>query len=135
MSRSSHVHLTFISRSSHVHLTFIPNSPRITARILTCRGFLLLQTELSQNLQQLSERARSTTEFIQRLKGMTDKVHVSIRSFGIRFKIRVDGHVMRSGAVKLRKDMALITSVLCVADSSLITERMMRTCKEHPDGL
>nr|KAF7438853.1 hypothetical protein H0235_001244 [Vespula pensylvanica] len=32
-------------------------------------------TELSQNLQQLSERARSTTEFIQRLKGMTDKVH------------------------------------------------------------
>ena len=37
-----------------------------------------LQTELSQNLQQLSERARSTTEFIQRLKGMTDKVHVSI---------------------------------------------------------
>lgn len=41
--------------------------------------FTLLQTELSQNLQQLSERARSTTEFIQRLKGMTDKVHVSIR--------------------------------------------------------
>ncbi|XP_034187505.1 E3 ubiquitin-protein ligase Trim9 isoform X3 [Osmia lignaria lignaria] len=33
------------------------------------------ETELSQNLQQLSERARSTTEFIQRLKGMTDKVH------------------------------------------------------------
>ncbi|XP_046417060.1 E3 ubiquitin-protein ligase TRIM9 isoform X1 [Neodiprion fabricii] len=33
------------------------------------------KTELSQNLQQLSERARSTTEFIQRLKGMTDKVH------------------------------------------------------------
>lgn len=42
------------------------------------RLLLLLQTELSQNLQQLSERARSTTEFIQRLKGMTDKVHVSI---------------------------------------------------------
>ncbi|XP_011504650.1 PREDICTED: E3 ubiquitin-protein ligase TRIM9 [Ceratosolen solmsi marchali] len=33
------------------------------------------KTELSQNLQQLSERARSTTEFIQRLKRMTDKVH------------------------------------------------------------
>ncbi|EGI66965.1 Tripartite motif-containing protein 9 [Acromyrmex echinatior] len=46
-----------------------------TARFFTCREFLLLQTELSQNLQQLSERARSTTEFIQRLKGMTDKVH------------------------------------------------------------
>ncbi|XP_014251351.1 E3 ubiquitin-protein ligase TRIM9 isoform X1 [Cimex lectularius] len=32
------------------------------------------KTELSQNLQQLSEKARSTTEFIQRLKGMTDKI-------------------------------------------------------------
>lgn len=38
---------------------------------------LLLQTELSHNLQQLSEKARSTTEFIQRLKGMSDKVTVS----------------------------------------------------------
>lgn len=35
-----------------------------------------LQTELSQNLQQLSEKARSTTEFIHRLKGMSDKVTV-----------------------------------------------------------
>lgn len=38
----------------------------------------LFQTELSHNLQQLSERAKSTTEFIQRLKGMSDKVNVSI---------------------------------------------------------
>lgn len=37
-----------------------------------------MQTELSHNLQQLSEKARSTTEFIQRLKGMSDKVTVSI---------------------------------------------------------
>lgn len=37
----------------------------------------IFQTELSHNLQQLSERARSTTEFIQRLKGMSDKVNVS----------------------------------------------------------
>jgi len=58
-----------------------PGSPHV--RSLTCREFLLLQTELSQNLQQLSERARSTTEFIQRLKGMTDKVHVSMRAFGV----------------------------------------------------
>lgn len=65
------------------------NSPRIAARFLTCREFLLLQTELSQNLQQLSERARSTTEFIQRLKGMTDKVHVSTRAFGVSLKFRV----------------------------------------------
>lgn len=40
-------------------------------------SFLLFQTELSHNLQQLSERAKSTTEFIQRLKGMSDKVNVS----------------------------------------------------------
>lgn len=97
--------VTSISRS--------PNPLRITARSLTCREFLLLQTELSQNLQQLSERARSTTEFIQRLKGMTDKVHVSIyRAFDVRFKFRVGGHVTRYGAVKLRKNMALIISVL-----------------------
>lgn len=38
---------------------------------------LYLQTELSHNLQQLSEKARSTTEFIQRLKGMSDTVTVS----------------------------------------------------------
>lgn len=35
------------------------------------------QTELSQNLQQLSEKAKSTTEFIQRLKTMSDAVSVS----------------------------------------------------------
>lgn len=35
------------------------------------------KTELSQNLQQLSEKAKSTTEFIQRLKNMSDAVSVS----------------------------------------------------------
>lgn len=35
------------------------------------------QTELSKNLQSLSEKARSTTEFVQRLKIMNDKVVVS----------------------------------------------------------
>jgi hypothetical protein len=43
--------------------------------------FVHLQTELSHNLQQLSEKARSTTEFIQRLKGMSDKVTVSFILF------------------------------------------------------
>lgn len=42
-------------------------------------NFFHFQTELSHNLQQLSERAKSTTEFIQRLKGMSDKVNVSKR--------------------------------------------------------
>ncbi|KAF5294515.1 hypothetical protein FQA39_LY13369 [Lamprigera yunnana] len=39
------------------------------------------KTELSQNLQQLSERAKSTTEFIQRLKGMSDKVNDNCLEF------------------------------------------------------
>jgi tripartite motif-containing protein 9/67 len=39
------------------------------------------KTELSHNLQQLSERARSTTEFIQRLKGMSDKVNENCEEF------------------------------------------------------
>ncbi|XP_058122200.1 E3 ubiquitin-protein ligase TRIM9 [Anopheles ziemanni] len=39
------------------------------------------KTELSHNLQQLSEKARSTTEFIQRLKGMSDKVTDSCIEF------------------------------------------------------
>ncbi|KAF2885055.1 hypothetical protein ILUMI_21110 [Ignelater luminosus] len=39
------------------------------------------KTELSHNLQQLSERAKSTTEFIQRLKGMSDKVNDNCLEF------------------------------------------------------
>lgn len=39
------------------------------------------KTELSHNLQQLSERAKSTTEFIQRLKGMSDKVNENCEDF------------------------------------------------------
>ncbi|GJQ65475.1 hypothetical protein Trydic_g7580 [Trypoxylus dichotomus] len=42
---------------------------------------VIFQTELSHNLQQLSERARSTTEFIQRLKGMSDKVNENCEEF------------------------------------------------------
>lgn len=48
------------------------------------RVLFLFQTELSLNLQQLSEKARSTTEFIQRLKGMTDKVNVSWENQSLR---------------------------------------------------
>jgi hypothetical protein len=36
-----------------------------------------LQAELSQILQTLSEKARTGTEFIQRLKSMQDRVQVS----------------------------------------------------------
>ncbi|KAJ8672536.1 hypothetical protein QAD02_003795 [Eretmocerus hayati] len=52
---------------------------------------LLFQTELSQNLQQLSERARSTTEFIQRLKRMTDKVHEECISLEEDVEERING--------------------------------------------
>lgn len=40
--------------------------------------YRVFQTELSQNLQQLSEKARTTTEFIQRLKQMSEKLNVSV---------------------------------------------------------
>lgn len=54
------------------------NSHDVQAIVLMCKS---QKTELSQNLQQLSERARSTTEFIQRLKGMSDKVNENCMEF------------------------------------------------------
>jgi hypothetical protein len=39
---------------------------------------ILSVTELSHGLQSLSEKAKAGTEFIQRLKGMSEKVHVSL---------------------------------------------------------
>lgn len=39
--------------------------------------YFFSQTELSHNLQQLSEKAKTGTEFIQRLKSQTEKVNVS----------------------------------------------------------
>jgi len=39
---------------------------------------LCLQTELSQLLQALSEKAKSGTEFIHRLKCMAEHVQVSV---------------------------------------------------------
>lgn len=39
--------------------------------------FFFFQTELSQALQQLSERAKVATDFIHTLKTLTDDVHVS----------------------------------------------------------
>lgn len=42
-----------------------------------CKFFFIFQTELSHGLQSLSEKAKAGTEFIQRLKGMSEKVHVS----------------------------------------------------------
>ncbi|KAI4463140.1 e3 ubiquitin-protein ligase trim36-related [Holotrichia oblita] len=55
--------------------------PWIVINPLIVVFFPCLQTELSHNLQQLSERARSTTEFIQRLKGMSDKVNENCEEF------------------------------------------------------
>lgn len=37
----------------------------------------MLQTELSQSLQQLSEQAKAMTEYIQLVKGSGDKINVS----------------------------------------------------------
>ncbi|KAK6640188.1 E3 ubiquitin-protein ligase trim9 [Polyplax serrata] len=49
-----------------------------------------LKTELSQNLQQLSEKARSTTEFIQRLKGLADKVNENCTDFEDSITVQCD---------------------------------------------
>ncbi|XP_055375833.1 E3 ubiquitin-protein ligase TRIM9 [Condylostylus longicornis] len=58
-----------IGTSLHSPQSSLPSDPKRCSS-----DFLIFQTELSHNLQQLSEKARSTTEFIQRLKGMSDKV-------------------------------------------------------------
>ena len=47
------------------------------------------QAELTQSLQQLSEKAKSATEVIQRLKSSTEQVHVSTQ-IGVHFLL--DGH-------------------------------------------
>ncbi|XP_058799312.1 E3 ubiquitin-protein ligase TRIM9 [Phymastichus coffea] len=60
------------------------------------------KTELSQNLQQLSERARSTTEFIQRLKRMTDKVHEECLSLEEEVEERIDSLVLMLQSRKAR---------------------------------
>ena len=39
--------------------------------------FFVFQTELSQTLQALSEKAKAETEFIQKLKAMTERIPVS----------------------------------------------------------
>jgi tripartite motif-containing protein 9/67 len=74
---------------------------------------LCFQTELSQNLQQLSEKARSTTEFIQRLKGMTDKVNVSnmCNMLNLSDKIVVTSLLSHSlhRAESLRRSVCLLT--------------------------
>ncbi|XP_023315165.1 E3 ubiquitin-protein ligase TRIM9 isoform X2 [Trichogramma pretiosum] len=60
------------------------------------------KTELSQNLQQLSERARSTTEFIQRLKRMTDKVHEECISLEEDVEERINALITQLQSRKMR---------------------------------
>uniref|UniRef100_A0A182R005 Fibronectin type-III domain-containing protein n=1 Tax=Anopheles farauti TaxID=69004 RepID=A0A182R005_9DIPT len=62
------------------------------------------QTELSHNLQQLSEKARSTTEFIQRLKGMSDKVTDSCIEFERLVTVQCEALI---AAINARRDVLL----------------------------
>ncbi|CAB3385338.1 Hypothetical predicted protein [Cloeon dipterum] len=55
-----------------------PSRPLVSAQVLWEVNH---STELSQNLQQLSEKAKCTTEFIHRLKGLTDKVTENSTAF------------------------------------------------------
>ena len=48
----------------------------------------ILQAELTQSLQQLSEKAKSATEVIQRLKSSSERVQVSCCAAG-----GCDGHL------------------------------------------
>ena len=52
------------------------------------------QTELSQSLQSLSEKAKAGTEFIQGLKAMTDKVHVS---YNVRLSVSLHSPMTKHG--------------------------------------
>ncbi|XP_035911077.1 E3 ubiquitin-protein ligase TRIM9 isoform X2 [Anopheles stephensi] len=62
------------------------------------------KTELSHNLQQLSEKARSTTEFIQRLKGMSDKVTDSCIEFERLVTVQCEALI---AAINARRDVLL----------------------------
>ncbi|XP_054261774.1 E3 ubiquitin-protein ligase TRIM9-like isoform X1 [Macrosteles quadrilineatus] len=93
------------------------------------------KTELSQNLQQLSERARSTTEFIQRLKCMTDKLNENCAEFEEVVVAQCDALIEAIEARKqqlleyIRQDKELKVRVL--------KEQVMTcTCKlQHTTGL
>ncbi|KAK3754720.1 hypothetical protein RRG08_053190 [Elysia crispata] len=56
-------------------------SPRSALFIYPLRVFCFPQSELSQSLQSLSEKAKSGTEFIQRLKKMADSVSGNCAEF------------------------------------------------------
>jgi len=58
-------------------IVYVAEVCMIASRVLTT-VCLCLQTELSQLLQALSEKAKSGTEFIHRLKCMAEHVQVSV---------------------------------------------------------
>lgn len=68
-----------------------------------------MQTELSQNLQQLSEKARTTTEFIQRLKQMSEKLNVSHAMYKI-IELNVINRAANTGRVVEKRRRGSVTS-------------------------
>nr|CAD7196132.1 unnamed protein product [Timema douglasi] len=93
------------------------------------------ETELSQNLQQLSEKARSTTEFIQRLKGMADKVNENCSEFEVVVSSQCDALIQ---AIHERKRQLLdfIRQDKDVKLRTLKDQVSTCTCKlQHTTGL
>ncbi|XP_026462714.1 E3 ubiquitin-protein ligase TRIM9-like, partial [Ctenocephalides felis] len=92
-------------------------------------------TELSQNLQQLSEKARSTTEFIQRLKGMSDKVMESCTEFEHLVTAQCDALIT---AILNRRDY-LLEAIRCDREAKLrLTQDQASTATgklQHTTGL
>ncbi len=55
----------------------VPPKPVVVQLIIDLSLFSEIQAELTQSLQQLSGKAKSATEVMQRLKSSTEQVHVS----------------------------------------------------------
>ena len=85
--------------------------------------FLSSQTELSQQLQQLSEKAKGGTDFIQRLKGQTEKVNVShSHSF---YKSQFSGAAAAAAAAAvLNTTLSSKVGLIFMLSLALLTDRM-----------
>nr|CAD7424758.1 unnamed protein product [Timema monikensis] len=136
--------ITFCMRLYTAHaFLFIPHRASGTTPAVHTQAYatvatgslLVTMTELSQNLQQLSEKARSTTEFIQRLKGMADKVNENCSEFEVVVSSQCDALIQ---AIHERKRQLLdfIRQDKDVKLRTLKDQVSTCTCKlQHTTGL
>ncbi|ESO94244.1 hypothetical protein LOTGIDRAFT_215734 [Lottia gigantea] len=89
------------------------------------------KNELSQNLQSLSEKAKSGTEFIQRLKTMAEKINGNCSEFEATVIAQCDALIERIklrkvellASVKEEKDMKTVTMKEQVSDCTSLLQR------------